>query len=207
MSNHSGASSGSWPRICGKYFLSFPQKKSCHRNWRNKKLNNFAKLQFWDAKIDQNTNFAKLPSAKLRFCKSYHSRIKVLQSCTAFYCVSFSGERFSWGNERKIFPHCLGLIQFKILKIFPPFFAGRRQCQLNGEAKTVKTNTAHDRSGKPAGSSSKNIFRIGLHAPEPEISNVHSEPAMNRKSVNVHFNAAQGVYIRIQINFIKIFWN
>ena len=75
------------------------------------------------------------------------------------------------------------------------FFAGRRQGQLNGEAKTVKTNTAHDRSGKSAGSSSKNIFRIGLHAPEPEISNVHSEPAMNRKSVNVHFNAAQGMYL------------
>ena len=54
---------------------------------------------------------------------------------------------------------------------------------------------AHDRSGKSAGSSSKNIFRIGLHAPEPEISNVHSEPAMNRKSVNVHFNAAQGMYL------------
>ena len=33
------------------------------------------------------------------------------------------------------------------------------------------------------------LFFIGLHAPEPEISNVHSEPAMNRKSVNVHFNA------------------
>ena len=87
------------------------------------------------------------------------------------------------------------LAQFKLLKK-NYFFAGRRQCQLNGEAKTVKTNTAHDRSGKSgAGSSSKNIFRIGLHAPEPEISNVHSEPAMNRKSVNVHFNAAQGMYL------------
>ena len=84
------------------------------------------------------------------------------------------------------------------------FFAGRRQCQLNGEAKTVKTNTAHDRSGKSAGSSSKNIFRIGLHAPEPEISNVHSEPAMNRKSVNVHFNAAQGMYLSWNITYLQL---
>merc|ERR1712083_17405 len=58
---------------------------------------------------------------------------------------------------------------------------GRRQGQLNGDAKAVKTNPAPDRPGgksrkneRKNSGSSKNIFRIGLHAPEPEISNVHS---------------------------------
>ena len=44
---------------------------------------------------------------------------------------------------------------------------GRRQGQLNGDAKAVKTNPAPDRNGKSRKSerknseSSKNIFRIG----------------------------------------------
>ena len=38
-------------------------------DWSNetKRNSNFAKLQFVDDKIDQNTNFAKLPSAKCLF--------------------------------------------------------------------------------------------------------------------------------------------
>jgi hypothetical protein len=51
------------PEIRVNYFLSFPQKTSHQRNCRIKKLSNFEKLQFWDAKIDQNTNHAKLPKA------------------------------------------------------------------------------------------------------------------------------------------------
>ena len=43
------------------------KKVSRQRNWHNKYLNNFAKLQFWNAKIYQNTNFAKLPSATWLF--------------------------------------------------------------------------------------------------------------------------------------------
>ena len=38
------------PRICGKCFLSFPQKKTHQRNWQNIKLNNFTKLQFLNDK-------------------------------------------------------------------------------------------------------------------------------------------------------------
>ena len=37
--------------ICGKYFLSFLKKTSHQRNWHNKKLSNFAKLQFLNDKI------------------------------------------------------------------------------------------------------------------------------------------------------------
>ena len=92
--------------------------------------------------------------------------------------------------QMEIFRHSINLYLLKLDFIFP----GRRQGLLKSDNKTAKTNPVPDRSGKSggAGSSSKNIFRIGLHAPELEISNVHSEPAMNRKSVNVHFNADQG---------------
>ena len=51
-------------------------------------LSNFAKLKFLIGKIDWNTNFVKLPSAKWLFfynCKFHHSRIEVLQNCSAFF--------------------------------------------------------------------------------------------------------------------------
>ena len=44
-----------WPGICAKYFLSFPQKNLSPEKTETNFLND---------KIDQNTNFAKLPSAK-----------------------------------------------------------------------------------------------------------------------------------------------
>ena len=67
---------------------------------------------------------------------------------------------------------------------------GRRQNQLNGDVRAVKNTPAppdHRSGAGKSDSTAKNIFRIGLCAPELEISNVHSEPATIRKSVNVHF--------------------
>ena len=32
-------------------------------------------------------------------CKYYHSRIEVLQNCSVFFCVSFSGERIEWKSK------------------------------------------------------------------------------------------------------------
>jgi hypothetical protein len=69
-------------------------------------------LVFW-----KNSRIAKSPleinwPLMASFCKSYHLRIEVLQKCSAFYCVSFSSERFFWGNKRKYFahiPHLRGL--------------------------------------------------------------------------------------------------
>jgi hypothetical protein len=54
-------------------------------------------------KVVQNTNFAKLPSAKysLYKCKLYQSRIEVLQNSSAYSCVSFSAERYFKKIERK----------------------------------------------------------------------------------------------------------
>ena len=54
-------------------------------------MSNFEKLQFLNDKIDQNTNFGKLTSAKwlLVFLKNvikcYHPRNKVLQNCSAVF--------------------------------------------------------------------------------------------------------------------------
>ena len=63
-----------------------------------KKLSNFAKPLFLVDKINQNTNFAKLPLAK---CFLYYSRIEVFQNCSAaLFCLSFSRERKMCGNER-----------------------------------------------------------------------------------------------------------
>ena len=59
------------------------------------------KLQFWDAKIDKNTNYAKLPISKGLFLKSHHSRIEILQKYSTFYCVSFSGESFLFEGMRE----------------------------------------------------------------------------------------------------------
>ena len=41
------------------FSLVLSKTNICQRNYHNKKLSNFTKLQFCDAEIDQNTNFAK----------------------------------------------------------------------------------------------------------------------------------------------------
>ena len=56
-----------------------------------KKLSQFAKLKIYNDRIDQNTNFAKVSNAF--FCTTVNSRIEVLQNCSPFFCVRFSGER------------------------------------------------------------------------------------------------------------------
>ena len=48
------------PGICSKYFLSLEKLT-------RKKAEQFSKLLLWDARIDQNTNFAKLSSVKWHF--------------------------------------------------------------------------------------------------------------------------------------------
>ena len=59
-----------------------------------KKLSNFAKLQFLYDKIDQNTNFVKLPSLKWLFCIGNSTFLtKFCKIAQLFLCVSFSGER------------------------------------------------------------------------------------------------------------------
>ena len=65
--------------ICVKYFLSFPQKKTVAReNWD--KL--FSTFQFLNDKIDQNTNFAKLPCTR-------ENRDKLTVTKAAFFFSSF----------------------------------------------------------------------------------------------------------------------
>ena len=61
-------------------------------DWSNetKRNSNFAKLQFVDDKIDQNTNFAKLPSAKsFFFCTTEILIVWKLKFChiTQLFCV------------------------------------------------------------------------------------------------------------------------
>ena len=55
------------------------------------------------AKIDQNTDLTKFPSAKCFwfFCECYHLRIEVLQNSSALFCVSFSFESKSERVERR----------------------------------------------------------------------------------------------------------
>ena len=52
------------PGICVEYFLSFPQKNLSPEKTETNQVFTF---QFLNDKIDQNTNFAKLPSAKWLF--------------------------------------------------------------------------------------------------------------------------------------------
>ena len=63
------------PEICANYFLLFPQKNLPPEKTETNKVFTF---QFLNDKIDQNTNFAKLPSTKWLFCyncKLYHTKI------------------------------------------------------------------------------------------------------------------------------------
>ena len=67
-------------------------------------------FQFLNDKIDQNTNFAKLPIGKMTFFDiTVNFIIKKLKSKHLALSV-FSGQRFFWGNERKYFPHIPGLV-------------------------------------------------------------------------------------------------
>ena len=64
------------------------QEKLTQKSWEI-----FAKRQFLNDRIDQNTNFAKL----------LFSRIEVLQNCSAYLCFSFSFERKCERLERITF--------------------------------------------------------------------------------------------------------
>ena len=55
---------GLGPGICVKYFLTFPQKTLLPEK---NETNYVFTFQFLNDKIDQNTNFAKLPSGKWLF--------------------------------------------------------------------------------------------------------------------------------------------
>ena len=60
------------PKTCGTYiFFLFLKKTYHHRNWHNKKLSKSAKLQFWDAKLDQNTNFTKIVICQMALLKIF----------------------------------------------------------------------------------------------------------------------------------------
>ena len=68
--------------VCFRFPFN-PLKFTPHqRNWRTKNLSNFAKLQFISDKINQNTNFAKLPRFKwLFFCTTLNFIIQELKFC------------------------------------------------------------------------------------------------------------------------------
>ena len=67
-----------------------------------KKVSNFTKLWLFHDKIDQNTNFGKLPSAKEFFlykCKICHSRIEDKKIAQCFVSVSLASENLRGFRE------------------------------------------------------------------------------------------------------------
>ena len=83
-----------WLGFCVLNFLSilsdFLWREILTQKWLEPKAEQFSKLQFLNDKIDQNTNFAQLTSAKkATFCIT----LQVTYNCSAFgaiFCVSFS---------------------------------------------------------------------------------------------------------------------
>ena len=73
-----------WPLDYGSDFVFhifsqssqiFSYERNGHKNDWSRKAEQFEKLQFWNDKIDQNTNFAKLPSAKWLFLYTGYLRL------------------------------------------------------------------------------------------------------------------------------------
>ena len=87
-----------------KEILSSLKFSSREGNWENK-LSDFAKFQFLINKIDQKTNFAKLPSAKWLFlycCKFHYSRLEVLQNSR----FNFLSQILTWEEKLREQENC-----------------------------------------------------------------------------------------------------
>ena len=88
--------------FCILNFLSilpgFLSREKMTQKWENSKAEQFSKLQFLKAKIDQNTNFAQLGNVKRLFLYESKSYWQLLSFLGYFFVpASFSRER----NERK----------------------------------------------------------------------------------------------------------
>ena len=92
-------------RFCVFNFLSilsdFLSREKLTQKWHEPKAEQLLKLQFLNDKIDQSTNFAKLPCAKWLFLY----KLQVIYNYSAFgciyFCISFSHERKCERIERK----------------------------------------------------------------------------------------------------------
>ena len=71
------------PKNVFNIFSRSLKKKLSRVKLRQKKLSNFANLQFLDDKIVWKTKFVELPCTKC-FIFLYHLRVEVLQNCSAF---------------------------------------------------------------------------------------------------------------------------
>ena len=97
------------PEICVEYFLLFTQKTSHQRSWHNKKPCNFEKLQVWDAKNDQNTNFTNCQVPNGVFVNSTIPKLKFCKIAQLVICQFLLWEVSFWGKEKKYFTYILGL--------------------------------------------------------------------------------------------------
>ena len=93
------------PEICVEYFLLFTQKTSHQRSWHNKNPCNFEKLQVWDAKNDQNTNFTNCQVPNGVFVNSTIPKLKFCKIAQLVICQFLLWEVSFWGKEKKYFPH------------------------------------------------------------------------------------------------------
>ena len=81
--------------------LPLTKETDAQKSWAI--LQNF---KSWLIKLTIN-KFCQITKYQMFFlhnCKSYHSRLEVLQNSSAFFCLSFSGERKIWENWEGFFP-------------------------------------------------------------------------------------------------------
>ena len=86
-------------------FSRFLKFSSYKWNWDKEKLNNFSKILFLIDEIEQNTNFAKSPSAKWLFCKNIIQESKFCKIAELFFFVSFPLERGKFVRTRRNIYH------------------------------------------------------------------------------------------------------
>jgi hypothetical protein len=77
--------------LCLKFSL-IPSSSPLTRENDTKKLIDFAKVQFLNDKIDQNTNFAKMPSAKCLLLSILLLKNQSFAKLFRYFCVRSSGE-------------------------------------------------------------------------------------------------------------------
>ena len=94
------------PGICVKYFLSFPQKKTCHQ--RKLRQTKCLLYNFWMIKL---TKTPILPNFQVPNVTTINFITQKLKS-KHLVCFSFLWRQVFWGNERKYFTHIPGQIIF-----------------------------------------------------------------------------------------------